>query len=157
MRMRTYGMLPRLVAVAAMVVSLLSGSAVFAGTTGALTGRVILTDGTAVAGAKVTPASPTETVTAITDARGAFAFVALTPDTYTVTAARTGVQTQQEFGITVTADNTRTIIISTIAAVRTLDTITTRATAGLVRPGTTSDVYSVNSAMQSKVKTLGGG
>src|ERR1700681_4494563 len=98
MRMRTYGMLPRLVAVAAMVASLLSGFAVFAGTTGALTGRVVLTDGAPVAGAKVTAASPTETVTAITDARGAFAFVALVPDTYTVTAAKIGIQTQQEYG-----------------------------------------------------------
>jgi hypothetical protein len=157
MRMHTYGMLPRLVAVAAMVASLLSGSAVFAGTTGALTGRVVLTDGAPVAGAKVTAASPTETVTAITDARGAFAFVALAPDTYTVTAAKIGIQTQQEYGITVTADNTHTIVITTIASVRTLDTVTTRATAGLVRPGTTSDVYSVNAAMQSKVKALGGG
>ena len=155
--MRIFRMSPRLAAVAALAFLLSFGSFVFAGTTGALTGRVLLSDGSPVAGAKVTVASPSESASTVTDRQGSFAFISLSPDTYTITVAREGIESQQIAGITVTADNTRTITVSTVSAVKTLGTVTSTANSGLVRAGVTADVYSVNAAMQSKVRALGGG
>src|ERR1700730_9489627 len=63
----------------------------FAGTTGGISGHVVDSVTQApIAGAKVTAASPSETETATTDANGAYAFVSLAPDTYTVTASKDG-------------------------------------------------------------------
>ena len=60
-----------------------SGAAVDAGTTGTLSVRVVDLHVVPVAGAKVSVSSPSQTATGVTDARGFFGFVNLSPDTYT--------------------------------------------------------------------------
>jgi len=130
---------------------------ILAGTTGALTGYVLLDSGSPVSDAKVAATAPSQTATTNTDTAGHFAFVSLAPDTYTVTASKEGYDTVTHEGVTVIADNTRTITLNTRVSVKTLGTVTSRASAELVKPGTTSDVYSINAATQSKVAALGGG
>ncbi len=145
------------VALFALVAILSQATSALAGTTGALSGYVLLPDSSPLAGAKVTATSPTDTATTTSDAHGHFAFVSLAPDTYTVTASKEGYDTTTQPGITVTADNTHTITLNTRQSVKTLAREVIRATGELVKPGTTADVYSVNASTQAKVSSLGGG
>ena len=144
-------------ALAAFAVVIGQGTWVLAGTTGALNGVVTLADGSPLAAAKVTAASPSESVSTTTDAGGHFSFVSLIPDTYTVTASKDNYDTAAQAGVSVFADNTAALHLTTRATTRTLGVVTTTATAALVKPGTTADVYSVNAATASKVASLGGG
>jgi hypothetical protein len=139
------------------LVVICQGTWALAGTTGALTGYVRTPVGAAVADAKVTAAAASETATTGTDSAGHFAFISLIPDTYTLTVSKEGYDTVSQAGITVIADNTRTMTLVTQPSVKTLGTVTTRAAAELVKPGTTADVYSVNAATSEKVASLGGG
>jgi hypothetical protein len=62
-----------------------------AGTTGTLRGRVVDAATSApVAGAIVTVVSPSQTAQAASDSAGAFSFISLQPDTYTVNASKPG-------------------------------------------------------------------
>ncbi|HYK52702.1 MAG TPA: TonB-dependent receptor, partial [Candidatus Eremiobacteraceae bacterium] len=130
---------------------------VLAGTTGSLSGYVIQADGTALAGAKVTATSPSESTTTLTDANGHFAFVSLTPDTYTVTASKDGYDPTSQPGVTVLADATQVTRITLHQTVKVLGHVTSTAQAALVKAGTTADVYSINSTTNAKTATLGGG
>jgi len=141
----------------ALMVLLFQGTWALAGTTGALNGVVTLADGTPVAGAKVTASSPSESVSTTTDTSGHFSFVSLIPDTYTVTASKDNYDTTAQSGVSVFADNTAAVHIISHVTTRTLGTVTTTATAALVKPGTTSDVYSINASMASHLSGLGGG
>ncbi|MBC5825906.1 MAG: TonB-dependent receptor [Candidatus Eremiobacteraeota bacterium] len=141
----------------ALVALVFQGTWTLAGTTGALTGRAISTDGAPIAGAKVTATSPSQTVTTTTNTEGRFSFVSLNPDTYAVTLSKEGYESATQSGVTVLADNTQNVTLRTTKAVRTIGEVTTRAAAELVRPGTTADVYSVNATTQAKVAALGGG
>jgi hypothetical protein len=128
-----------------------------AGTTGALTGYVVVQSGVPVAGAKVTASASSQSSSSKTDAGGHFAFVSLLPDTYTITVSKDGYETLSQPGITVIADNTRTLTLTLQPIVKTIGVVTTRAAAELVKPGTTADVYSVNAATSAKLAMLGGG
>jgi len=145
------------VALLALLVFAVQGTWALAGTTGTLTGYVRLQDGSPVAGAKVTATSPSEVISATTDAGGHFSFVSLTPDTYSVSAAKDGYDTVSQSGITVIADNQQTVTLHTQRQAAVLAVIPVRAANELVRPGTTADVYSVNAAQAAKFSTLGGG
>jgi hypothetical protein len=152
-------MLKALVRVSILValVVICQGTWALAVTTGALSGYVRTQAGAGLADAKVTAAAPSETASTTTDAGGHYAFISLTPDTYTVTASKDGYASLSQPGVTVIAGNTRSLDLTLQPAVKTLGIVTTTAAATLVRPGTTNDVYSVNSATQAKVATLGGG
>lgn len=144
-----------LIALLVLVSMLLQGTWALAGTTGALTGLVVLAETNApIAGAKVTVASPSQTATATTDAQGHFAFVSLAPDTYSVSVEKQGYQLVSQTGVVVFADNTQTV---TIPLLKVIGKVTTRAASALVKPGTTADVYSVDAATASKAVALGGG
>lgn len=125
-----------------------------AGTTGTLTGYVLTSPDTPVAGAIVSAASATGSYSTTTDADGYFAFVALPPDTYTVTASRDGFQSIVDSGITVVADNAITI---RLVVSKVLGTVHVVEPNGILRPSTTQDVYSVNSTVETKTGSLGGG
>ncbi|HEY7992645.1 MAG TPA: TonB-dependent receptor [Candidatus Eremiobacteraceae bacterium] len=128
-----------------------------AGTTGGLHGRVADTaSGAPIVGAKVTAASPSQLETVTTDSNGVFVFISLAPDTYTVTISKDGFDTASLPGITVVADQARNIGVTLQKSLKTLATISTRSTASLVRPGTTSDVYSINSATAKATASLAG-
>lgn len=128
-----------------------------AGTTGVLNGRVVLQDGTGVAGAKVTVTAASGSVTTSTDSTGSFSFVSLIPDTYTVTASKNDIEPVSQPGITVIADQTQSVTLRTTRVAKVIGQVTTRAATELVKPGTTADVYSVNATTQERVATLGGG
>ena len=138
-------------------VTLLSQTA-NAGTTGAITGSVFITDTTTpIAGATVRVASPSQSASATTDAAGHFNFLSLAPDTYTISVDKQGYETATLSGVTVLADQTRALTLYSKAALKEIGNVTSRSSAELVKPGTTSDVYSVNSSTAAQAGVLGGG
>lgn len=146
------------VAVLLLVAMLAQGTWALASTTGGISGSVVDTaTGAAVANATVTANSASQTATATTDAGGNFHFLTLAPDTYTVSATKTGYNSASRTGVTVFADQTFTMTIGITASLRTIANVTARAAGNLVKPGTTSDVYSVNAATQQVVSGSGGG
>lgn len=152
-------MLLRIVAIAAIVAAITAGSSlpVSAGTTGGLHGRVLdSTSGAPIAGVRVTATSPSQAETALTDAGGEYVFLSLSPDTYTLTASKDGYNPATVSGITVIADQTHAVDLTVSLALKTLGTVVTRSSASLVKPGMTSDVYSVNAAGQRATASLAG-
>jgi hypothetical protein len=129
-----------------------------AGTTGALSGHVVDSVTQApVAGARVTAVSPSQSESTTTDANGAYAFVSLAPDTYTVTVQLAGYDTSTQPGINVLADQTQTLTIVLKKSATVLGTIHVVATqSALVKGGVSSDVYSVSGATGAAATALGG-
>jgi hypothetical protein len=129
-----------------------------AGTTGTLSG--FIADGMTrvpLAGATVSVVSPSQRASIVTDAAGHFAFLALAPDTYTVTVSAPGYDTNSVAGETVVADQTVTLNVSARKALQTIGRVASRAANDLVKPGTSADVYSVNATTQDKGAAFGGG
>ncbi|MBV8172626.1 MAG: TonB-dependent receptor, partial [Candidatus Eremiobacteraeota bacterium] len=143
----------------AIAVLLAQGTWVLAGVTGSLNGTVLQEQTHApVAQAKVTASSASQTSSTTTDNGGHFGFVSLVPDTYTVTVDKEGtIETFVQRGVTVLADQVQSLTIVAKPAIKTLATVTTRASTDLVKPGTTANVYSVNPAAQARSAVLGGG
>jgi hypothetical protein len=142
------------------VVLAVSGGSAWAGTSGSISGTVNdAQTGAPVAGATVTAASPSQTVSTHTDAAGSYVFLSLIPDTYTITAARAGYEPAGVSGITVQADQMQTVALKLQPAARVLGTVRITAVSSLnpVRPGTVTDVYSVNPALTQASSVLGGG
>ncbi len=128
-----------------------------AGTTGTLRGRVVDTITHApVAGAVVIAASPSQTAQSVSDAAGAFSFISLQPDTYTVNATKPGYEPQSQPGISVVADQSATVTLLLQKALKTIARTTSRSAQSLVRGGVTSDVYSINPSGQKAASTLSG-
>ncbi|MEA2666701.1 MAG: Carboxypeptidase regulatory-like domain, partial [Candidatus Eremiobacteraeota bacterium] len=132
-------------------------SSVLAGTTGGVSGNVTDENHRALNGAKVTIASPTQSATTTTDAAGHYAFLALLPDTYTVTVTQPGYAPDSVGGVTVQADNTVNIDLHTQHQLKQIGAVTSRSNTELVRAGVTSDVYSVSAAQATAAQGLGGG
>lgn len=146
------------VAVMIMLAMLAQGTWALAGTTGGISGT--LTDsstGKPVANAQISAVSPSQSANTTTDAGGHFNFLALAPDTYTVSATKEGYAPVSTAGVTVFADQSLTLTMTTHPELKTIARIVSRAAGNLVKPGTTSDVYSVNAATQAVVSGSGGG
>jgi hypothetical protein len=147
-----------LVAAMVLVSMLVQGTWVLAGTTGGLSGIVTQTDtGAPIAAAKVTVTSPSQSATATTDNGGHFTFASLNPDTYTLSVEKAGYEPATLSGVTVQADQTQNVAINTRRQLQQIGRVAARSAADLVKPGTTSDVYSVSAAQQTAVQGLGGG
>jgi hypothetical protein len=128
-----------------------------AGTTGTLRGRVVDAATRApVAGAIVTAVSPSQTAQAESDSAGAFSFISLQPDTYTVNASKPGYDPQSAPGVTIVADQSATVALSLQKTLKTIARTTSRSVQSLVHSGVTSDVFSINSAGQKAASTLSG-
>ena len=129
-----------------------------AGTTGSLTGTVLdAAKKSPIAGATVTAASPSQVARVRTDSAGHFTFLSLAPDTYTVSAQREGYESLSIAGISVLADQSQVIPIALQPSLKTIARVASRSSLSPVRPGTGTDVYSVNPALTSAAATLGGG
>ncbi len=129
-----------------------------AGTTGSLNGQVLETQGRVpVAGARVTATSPSQSATATTDASGKFTFISLMPDTYSVSVEKTGYEPVSLAGIAVFADQNQTLAFSLEKNLKEIARVTSRSSLSPVRPGTTTDVYSVNPALAAAAAPIGGG
>jgi hypothetical protein len=129
----------------------------YAGTTGSVTGAVVSTNGAPVAGARVVAVSPSQTATVTTDAAGRFSMLSLAPDTYTFTAAKEGFESASLTGVSVFADQLQTLRVTLVPSLRTIAHVTARSSMDLVKPGTTSDVYSVNATVAAAAAGMGGG
>ncbi len=128
-----------------------------AGTTGSITGQVASTSKAPIAGATVVAVSASQTATVTTDASGRFAFLSLAPDTYTITVSKDGFEASALTGVSVFADQLQTIRVALAPSLRTIAHVTARSSMDLVKSGTTSDVYSVNSTVTQAAAGLGGG
>ncbi len=129
-----------------------------AGTTGGLRGRVVdAATNAGVAGVVVTATSPSQSASTTTDPGGNFNFITLSPDTYTVSVARQGYEAASNGGVSVFADQVQNVGTLNLAkALRRIGQVSARNSTNLVRPGTTSDVYSVNAAGQAAAQAVGG-
>jgi hypothetical protein len=147
-----------LVAGLVLVAMAFQGTWVLAGTTGTMSGIVTQTDtGAPIAAARVTVTSPSQSATTTTDNGGHFIFASLAPDTYVVSVEKSGYEPATLSGITIQADQTQNVAINTRRQLQQIGRVTARSAADLVKPGTTSDVYSVTAAQQTAVQGLGGG
>lgn len=126
-----------------------------AGTTGAISGVVTDTRGRPLPGATVTASSPSQTARAITDDFGGYRFVSLAPDAYTVTVRLPGYQTVQQNNVIVFADQVDSVSIPLAQAVAGA-TMQTRTESALVRPGVTSNLYSISAANAKRLSALSG-
>ena len=145
------------VAMLLLVAMLFQGTWALAGTTGGLSGYVRDTDGAPVANAKVTVSSPSEETSASTDASGHFSFLSLAPDTYVLSASKTGYQDVSLAGITVFADNVQQVSVSLPKALKTIAAVRSQAASSLVKSGVGGDIYNVDPAQMQKTAALGGG
>lgn len=144
-----------LVALAVLLLAL--PAELIAGTTGTLRGRIVdATTHAPIAGAVVIASSPSQTAQSVSDAAGAFSFISLQPDTYTVNATKAGYEPQSQPGISVVADQSATVTLPLQKALKTIARTTSRSAQSLVRGGVTSDVYSINPAGQKAASSLNG-
>jgi hypothetical protein len=144
------------IALFALLFSMLGGRT-FAGTTGSLTGVAVDEASTLpLAGATVNAVSPSQRATTTTDARGNFSFVSLAPDTYTISVELQGYRSGVASGVTIFADQIQRVSVSLAKALR--EIASTRTTgSSLVRPGQTSDVYTLDKTQTQNAQALGGG
>jgi hypothetical protein len=146
------------VAVMITLAMLAQGTWALAGTTGNISGTLTdSTNGKPIANAKITAVSPSQSASTTTDAGGRFTLLALAPDTYTVSVEKDNYTPTSLSGVTVFADQTQTVALTSQPQLRTIARVTSRAAGNLVKPGVTSDTYSVNSAGVQAAASLGGG
>lgn len=150
--------LQRLFAVLLFVAFVCQGTMVLAGTTGSLSGTLV--DGASkkpLVGARVLAASPSQSASATTDAAGHFQFLALGPDTYTVSVTVAGYDPISVSGVNVVADNNAIVSLVGNTVAKQIGRVASRSNSTLVSSGTTADVYSINATVQDKASALGGG
>jgi hypothetical protein len=146
------------VAVMVMLAMLAQGTWALAGTTGNLSGTLTdSTTGKPIAAATISVVSPSQSASATTDAGGHFTILSLAPDTYDVSVTKDGYAPTSLAGVSIFADQTQTIALTTHPELKTIARVTSRAAGALIKPGQTADVYSVNAATAAKVTGLGGG
>lgn len=153
-----HGRLLVVITLAATALTLLfSAPTGLAGTTGTIGGVVTSTAGAPIANAKVVATSPSQAATVVTDSAGRFSMLSLAPDTYSIVVSKAGFESATTTGITVFADQALSVRVSLGPTLKTIATVTTRSSMDVVKPGTTSDVYSVNATVTQAVQGVGGG
>ncbi len=143
----------RLAAAVVLLVPPLFSAPASAGSTGNLTGTVLGTStGAPIAGAAVSATSPTGDYRAVTDKRGFYSIVNMSPDSYTVTVSAPGFNTASVNGVQVFQDQTQHVVLRLQPAAPTLGRVTTTAArTNLVQPTVTSNTYNVTSAQMSTI------
>jgi hypothetical protein len=134
-------------------------TSVLAGTTGSISGNVVdASTSKPISGAQVSAISPSQSSSTTSDAAGRFSFLSLAPDTYTIAVGPTSIYDATSVsGVTVQADQNLTVSVSQPTKLKQIGSVTSRAPSSLVKPGTTADVYSINSVTQDKASGVGGG
>ncbi len=134
-----------------------AATSALAGTTGGLAGRVIdAATNAPLAGVAVSVVSPSQSATTRTDASGAYRFLSLAPDTYVLSVQDAGFDPVAVPGVTIIADQTQTLPVPLQKTIRTIAKVSARSSGDLIRPGTTSDVYSLSGAAAGAAGALGG-
>ena len=88
---------------------------------------------------------------------GDFHVISLAPDTYTIAVSKAGFVSSATGGVSVLADQAQNLRFSLTAALKNIATVRTRSSMDVVKPGTTTDVYSVNPTVTQAVQGVGGG
>ena len=143
----------------ALVLGLVFGqeTRVLAGSTGQITGKVTdSTTGAAVAGASITAMSPSGTYRTSSDARGYFAIVNVTPDTYRVSVSAAGYQTAMSDGNSVIQDESEVVNISLAKEATVLGHVTVRGVTTVVQPNVTADQYTLTASSANATNGSGG-
>ncbi len=135
------------------------GQTASAATTGTITGTVVdVATKAPIAGAAVSAVSPSQVAHVTTDASGRFTFLSLGPDTYTIIGRSTAVtipsRSRASRSLPIRA---RSIPIALQKSLKQIARVTSRSSLSPVRPGTGTDVYSVNPGLTSAAAPLGGG
>src|ERR1700676_1840742 len=146
-----------LVAALTLIALVSQGTWVLAGTTGGMNGGVVDENGAPIQNALVSVASPSQVAHTSSDTSGKFNFLALIPDTYTLSVEKQGNESVSQTGVTVIADQNNTVNVATRRVLRTIGRVTSRAPSSLIKPGTVTDVYSLSSTQQDKIAAIGGG
>jgi hypothetical protein len=130
-----------------------------AGTTGSVSGMVVdATTHRPIADARVQASSPSQTLSTTTSSSGTYVFVSLMPDTYTVSVQRDGYEPLTIGGVSIFADQRQVLPpIALRQSLRTIAAVTSRSSISPVKPGVTTDVYSVNPAVTRAAAPVGGG
>ena len=129
----------------------------FASNVGGIRGRLLDSATHApIAGASVVVTSPSQQAQETTDNSGAFAFISLNPDAYTVRVQKDGYEPLSQPGVVVFADQSSNLNLQLVRALKTIASVTSKSAANLVRSGTTSDVYSISGAAQAATNNLAG-
>jgi hypothetical protein len=136
---------------------LFQGTWALAGVTGGLGGYVTDEQGKAIAAASVKVLSASQAASGTTDASGHFTFLALAPDTYTVSIQKEGFAPLSVAGVAVFADNQLALTFQLQKQLKTIANVTSTVSGSLVKSGVGSDIYNVNSATISAAQSLGGG
>jgi hypothetical protein len=149
----------RSVMVLALALTFFAGQVTWAlaGVTGGVSGTITDDAGAPVAGAAVSFTSPSQNATGKSDAGGHFSFLALAPDTYTVSVEKDGFNPVAVSGVTVFADNNQQLAVHMTKALKTIARVTTRGAGSLVKSGVGGDIYNVNAASIAASAVLGGG
>jgi hypothetical protein len=128
-----------------------------AGTTGGISGRVLdASTGAPLAGSFVSITAASASASTRTGPDGLYTFVSLPPDTYQLRVSRDGYAPEIVDGITIAADVQLHLDVHLAAAVRTIGRIVTRAHLGLVSPGQTINVYSIDPHAAGAARPLAG-
>jgi hypothetical protein len=145
------------IALLALLVLLVQGTWVLAGTTGNIEGRVTDQNGNGVSGARVTVTSPSQALTVTSGASGYYSVLNLSPDTFSVTASKDGYDSATVYGVTVIADQSTAADVRIRTTVRTIGHITTTAAATVVSKTVTGDLYAVNATQINNSQGASGG
>src|ERR1700730_5474735 len=96
----------------ALVLMVLCLAPAAAGVTGNISGHVTDEKANPVSGARVSVSSPSQSVTAQTDARVFYSVLDLSPDTYTITVTKDGFDPSTVYGVTVQTNQTAGVNIA---------------------------------------------
>ncbi|MBV8460053.1 MAG: TonB-dependent receptor [Candidatus Eremiobacteraeota bacterium] len=128
-----------------------------AGVTGSISGHVTDEKNDPLAGAKVSVASPSQSLSTQSDTHGFYAVLNLSPDTYSVTASKDGFDTATVYGVTVQTSQTSNVNLVLRASAKTIGKVLTTATSSVVSKTVTGDLYAVNAnAIKSYQGSAGG-
>jgi len=138
----------------ALLVTLASVTAALAGTTGGISGRATSAeDGKPLAGVTVNAVSPSARYTGVTDASGFYSFAGVSPDTYTLSFQKSGLNAFSQAGITVFADQVAAVNATLEKTLKTIGSTVARANRGAFQPAQPQDTYSVTA---SQIQTIQG-
>ncbi|MBV8638490.1 MAG: TonB-dependent receptor [Candidatus Eremiobacteraeota bacterium] len=128
-----------------------------AGTTGGLTGRVVDSQTQApLADVSITVTAATQSAASTTDASGSFRFLSLNPDTFTIQLRKNGYDDVSYPGVTIFADQVQNLRFAMVKSLKTIARVASTAAGNLVKAGSGSDVYSVNSTVANAASGLTG-
>lgn len=107
----------------------------------------------------MTAESPSQIALTTSDAAGDYRFISLGPDTYAVRVEKTGYDPTSQVGVVIFADQSIQANVTITPTLKTIAKVSATSSSGTqLRPGTTSDVYSVNATgIKTTVATSGAG